>query len=81
LTAAPLQEAISQLAFQIATQGLEPADLDSPGGQDALHAVATAISPKKADAVVSFMPLPDEWKHVVNAAYRQADRILREARK
>lgn len=76
LTSAPLQSAISQLAFQVAKQGLAPEDLDRSEGQDALHAIATAVQLKKANTVVNFMPLPDEWKHVVNAAYRQAETFV-----
>jgi len=81
LSAEPLRRAISQLAFQVAKQGLSPVDLDRPEGVDALHAIVSAIPPKQTEAVVSFLPLPDEWKHVVNAAYRQADHLLHQVRK
>lgn len=81
ITSAPLQAAISQLAFQVAKQGLSPTDFDRPDGIDALHAIVAAIPPKQTEAVVSFLPLPDEWKHVVNAAYRQADHLMQQVRK
>lgn len=80
LSAEPLQRAIAQLAFQVVKQGLSPDDLDRPEGIDALHAIVAAIPPKQTEAVVSFLPLPDEWKHVVNAAYRQAAQLARQVR-
>lgn len=73
-----LHASISRLAFQVAKQGLAPEDFDRPNGRDALHAIAAAIPPKKTNAVTSFLPLPDEWKHVVNAAYRQAERAVKQ---
>jgi hypothetical protein len=80
-SSAPLHAAIARLAFQVAKQGLAPEDFDRPNGRDALHAIAAAIPPKKTNAVTSFLPLPDEWKHVVNAAQRQADRAITQAQR
>ncbi len=82
LSAEPLRAAIAQLASQAAKQGLTPSDFDRPEGLDALHAVVAALTLKKPDTMLSyFMPLPDEWKHAVNAAYRLADHIVQQVRK
>jgi len=82
LTAEPLRVGVAQLASQVAQQGLTPADFDRPEGRDAFDAIVTAISIKKPGAVASyFLPLPDEWKHVVNAACRLADHVVQQVRK
>lgn len=82
LTAEPLRIAIAQLASQAAKQGLAPDDFDRPEGRDAFDAIAAAISIQKPGAIVSYyLPLPDEWKHAVNAAGRLADHLAAQVRK
>ena len=68
-----LRSAMSQLAGQLAKQGLVPADLDRPEGRDALAAVAGTVVVRMTGSVISFLPLPVEWKHVVDAADRHAE--------
>jgi len=75
-----LQSGVYQLAFQLAKQGLAPSDLDRPEGRDALEAVASTIFPKRLTTVISLVRLPDEWKHVVNAAHRHAEHFARQVR-
>jgi len=75
-----LQSGMFQLASQLAKQGLSPGDLDRPEGREALEAIASTIIPKKMTAVITLLSLPDEWRHVVNAAYRHADHFARNVR-
>jgi hypothetical protein len=77
---ASLQSGMFQLAFQLAKQGLSPSDLDRPEGREALEAIASTVVLKKAAIVVTLLALPDEWRHVVNAAYRHADHFARNVR-
>ena len=82
ITADPLTRVIAQLAFQVAKQGLSPVDLDRSEGRDALAAIVSTINVKHGDATMHFLlALPDEWKHVVNAAYRLADHLARQVGK
>jgi hypothetical protein len=68
-----------RIARQAARQGLLPADLDQEVGEDVLHAIAATIPGrsllsyvKSTDPWTGYLRLlPDEWKHVVNAAERQ----------
>lgn len=72
----------ARIARQIAQQGLTPNDLDYVDGHDALFAIAAATHVPKSVYVPwqqLLMSLPDEWKHVVNAAARQLAQQLRRA--
>lgn len=75
---------VARIARQIAQQGLSPDDLDHADGHDALFAIAAAAPIPKSTYVPwqqQLTLMPDDWKHVVNAAARQVERQLRQAQR
>jgi hypothetical protein len=78
---AVLHASIERLARQVAKQGLLPEDFDRLEGHEALQAIAATIPQKKTATVTSFLPVPVEWKHVVDAAKRQIDLQVRHAQR